>query len=123
VLGAVVVAEPLTPAVVLPVVAGPVVGVEAEVPGALAEVLAVVDAVPVCAAVPAAVVVLPGVVGVVPAVLALGAVEAVFAPLMSALLELVELGVVLEAAVFSLVLVRLEVLEVQLPVARTLCPT
>jgi hypothetical protein len=45
VLGAVVLAEPLTPAVVLPMVAGPV--VEAEVPGALAEVLAVVEAVPV----------------------------------------------------------------------------
>jgi hypothetical protein len=144
--GAVELADPLTPAVVLPVVAGPVVEVDAEVPGALAEVLPVVEAVPVCAAVPEAVVVLPGfvvavlgllvavgevasvllacvepaaevvvpVVGVVPVVLALGAVDAVFAPLMSALVELVELGVVLDAVVL---------LEAQLPVARTLCPT
>jgi hypothetical protein len=71
--------------------------------------------------VPEAVVVLPGIVGVVPVVLALGAVDAVFAPLMSALLEVVELGVVLGAVV--LLLVRLDVREVQLPVARTLCPT
>lgn len=75
VLGVVVEAVPLTPApvveavplaevlgvVVLPaVVAGPLVVVEAEVPGAEALVLPVAEAVPVCAAGPEAVVVLPG---------------------------------------------------------------
>lgn len=75
VLGVVVEAVPLTPVPVveavpvvevlgvveLPaVVAGPLDVVEAEVPGAEALVLPVVEAVPVCDAVPAAVVVLPG---------------------------------------------------------------
>jgi len=117
--------DPLTPAVVLPVVAGPVVEVEADVPGALAEVLPMVEGVPVCAAVPEAVVVLPGFVVAVlgAAVLPLGAVDAVFAPLMSALVELAELGVLLEAVVVPLVPVKPEVLDSQLPVARILCPT
>lgn len=93
---------------VLPaVVAGPV--AEADVPGAEAEVLEVVEAVPVCAAGPEAVVVLPGF-----AVAVLGL--------------LVEVGeeftvLLLSSALDASVVLRLEVLDPQAPVARTLCPT
>jgi hypothetical protein len=124
---------------VLPaVVAGPV--AEADVPGAEAEVLEVVEAVPVCAAGPEAVVVLPGFVVAVlglfvevgeelTELLAALPVEVcdddalVLAPLMSALLEVLELGAVLEAVVVSLEPLRLEAFDPQLPVARTLWPT
>lgn len=105
--------------IVLPaVVEGPVVVVDAVVPGAVAEVLLEVEAVPVCAEVPEAVVVLPGLVVLVEPV-ALGAVDAVFAPLMSAVLEVELLGVVLEADDVGLLVLEV-LLAAQLPIARTL---
>jgi hypothetical protein len=119
-------------AVVLPVVAGPV--AEADVPGAEALVLPMVDAVPVWDAAPAEVVALPGavadVLGVVDAevlgvvdVVALGVVAAdEVVELMPAVVDV--LGVVLEAEVVLSAGGRLaEPAALQLPITRTLCPT